>query len=157
MNYARQSFVLMKETRNLPLNLQVETLILSRRNILEQLMRIPRRGWQSLIWDDPLREGAGSRLSEMIYFGKANVTCKVSDPSFVNFNQRRSSFLVATGPLLIFIKEDPTISAIMRRITALCIRKAFRVQLAWLITLEVDRTTCMPLEQWFGCRKTTLM
>jgi len=104
---ARQSFVLMKETRNLPLDFPVETLILSRRNILEQLMRVPRRGWQFLIRDDLLREGAGSRLSEMIHFGKADVTCKVSDPFFANFDQRRSIFLVATGPLPIFIKEDP--------------------------------------------------
>jgi len=70
-------------------------------------MRVPRRGWQLLIRDDPFQEGAGSRLSEMIHFGKADVTCKVSDPSFANFHQRRSSFLVATGPLPIFIKEDP--------------------------------------------------
>ena len=75
----------MKETRNLLLDFQVEALSISRRNILEQLMRVPRRGWQSLIRDDPLREGAGSRLSEMIHFGKAGVTCKVSDPSFANF------------------------------------------------------------------------
>ena len=40
----------------------------------------PRGGWQSLIRDDPLRGEAGSRLSEMIHFGKADVTCKVSDP-----------------------------------------------------------------------------
>jgi len=70
-------------------------------------MRVPRRGWQSLIRDDPLREGVGSRLSEMIHFGKADVTCKVLDPSFANFDYGRSSFLVATGPLPIFIKEDP--------------------------------------------------
>jgi len=70
-------------------------------------MRVPRRGWQLLIRDDLLREGVGSRLSEMIHFGKTDVTCKVSDPSFANFHQRRSSFLVATSPLLIFIKEDP--------------------------------------------------
>ena len=89
------------------LDFSVETLILSRRNKLEQLMRAPRRGWQSLIRDDPLREGAGSRLSEMIHFGKADVTCKVSDPSFANFDYGRSSFLVAIGPLPIFIKEDP--------------------------------------------------
>ena len=69
-------------------------------------MRVPRRGWQLLIRDDPLREGVGSRLSEMIHFGKASVTCKVSDPSFVNFNQSRSSFLVATSPLPILINED---------------------------------------------------
>ena len=75
----------MKETRDLPLDFQVETLILSRRNILEQLMRVPRRVWQLLIRDDPLREGAGSRLSEMIHFGKSDVTSKVSDPSFANF------------------------------------------------------------------------
>jgi len=106
VNYTRQSFVLMKETRNLPLDLQVEALIISRRNKLEPLMRVLRRGWQSLIRDDPLRKGAGSRLSEVIHFGQADVTCKVSDPSFVNFHQRRSDFLVATGPLPIFIKED---------------------------------------------------
>ena len=60
-------------------------------------MRVPRRSWQLLIRDDPLREGADSRLSEMIYFGKADVTYKVSDPSFANFHQRRSDFVVATG------------------------------------------------------------
>jgi len=140
----------MKEARNLPLDLQVETLTISRRNILEQLMRVPRRGWQSLIRD--------------VHFGKAGVTCKVSDPSFTNFNQRRSSFLVATSPLSILITEDPASfvnfhqrkysflmvkSAIKRRITALCRRKIFRVQLVWLITLKVGRTTCMPLEQRF--------
>jgi len=97
----------MKETRNLLLDFQVEALTISRRNILEQLICVSRRGWQSLIRDDPLQEGADSRLSEMIHFGKVGVTCKVSDPSFANFNQRRSNFLVATSPLPIFIKEDP--------------------------------------------------
>ena len=81
----------MKETKKLPLAFPVETLILSRRNKLGKLMCVPRRGWQSLIRDDPLRGEAGRRLSEMIHFGKADVTCKVSDPS-----------------LPIFIKEDPT-------------------------------------------------
>ena len=89
------------------LDFQVEALVISRRNILGHLVRILRRGRQSLIRDDPLREGVGSRLSDMIHFGKAGVTCKVSDPSFANFNQRRSDFLVATSPLPIFIKEDP--------------------------------------------------
>ena len=70
-------------------------------------MRIPRRGWQLLIRDDSLREGAGSRLSEMIHFGQADVTCKVSDPSFPTFHQCKSGFLVATSPLTIFTKEDP--------------------------------------------------
>ena len=107
VNCACQSFILMKETRNLSLDFLVETLILSKRNQLGQLMHVPRRGWQSLIRDDPLREGAGSHLSEVIHFGKADVTCKVSDPSSGNFHQRRSDFLVATGPLPIFIKEDP--------------------------------------------------
>ena len=74
----------MKETRNLLLDFQVEALAISRRNILG-LMRVPNRGWQLLIRDDPLREGAGSRLSEMIHFGKADVTSKVLDPSFANF------------------------------------------------------------------------
>ena len=74
---------------------------------MEKLMRVPRRGWQSLIRDDLFREGVGSRLSKMIYFGKADVTSKVSDPSFTNFDYGRSSFLVATNPLPIFIKEDP--------------------------------------------------
>jgi len=68
------------------LDFQVEALVISRRNILEQLMRILRRDWQSLIRDDPIREEAGSRLSEMIHFGKANVTSKVLDPSFANFD-----------------------------------------------------------------------
>ena len=86
MKYAPHSFILMKETKNLPLDFQVEALIISRRNILEKLMRVPRRGWQSLIRDDLLREGADSRLSEMVHFGKADVTSKVSDPSFANFD-----------------------------------------------------------------------
>ena len=89
MSYVRHPFVLMKETRKLPLAFSVETLILSRRHKLGQLMGVPRRGWQSLIRDDLLRGGADSRLPEMIHFGKADVTCKVSDP------------------LPIFIKEDP--------------------------------------------------
>ena len=54
----------------MPLDFQVKVLIISWRNILEQLMLIPRRGRQSLIRDDLLREEAGSRLSEMIHFGK---------------------------------------------------------------------------------------
>jgi len=127
VNYARQSFVLMKETRNLPLDFQVEALIISRQNILEQLMRVPRRGWRLLIRDDPLWEGASSRLSKMIHFGKAYVTSKVLDLFFANFHQRRSSFLMEK-------------SAIKRRITPLCKRKTFSVQLRWFITLEVDRT-----------------
>jgi len=90
VSYVRQPFDLMKEIRDLSLAFPVETLILSRRNKLGQLMGVPRRGWQSLIRDDPLRGEAGSRLSEMIHFGKADVTCKVSNPS-----------------LPIFLKEDP--------------------------------------------------
>ena len=70
----------------MPLYFQVEALVISRRNILEQLMHIPRRDRQSLIRDDLLREEADSRLPEMIHFGKADVTSKVSDPSFVNFD-----------------------------------------------------------------------
>ena len=69
----------------MPLDFQVEALVISRRNILEQLMCVPRRDWQLLIREDPLWKGVGSRLSEMIHFGKAGVTCKVSDPSFANF------------------------------------------------------------------------
>jgi len=65
----------------LPLDLQVETLILSRRNILKQLMRVLNRGWQLLIRDDPLWEGAGSRLFEIIHFGKVDVTSMFLDPS----------------------------------------------------------------------------
>ena len=107
MSYVRQSCDLMKETRKLPLAFPVETLNPKQEEQLGLLMCGPRRGWQSLIRDDPLRGEAGSRLSEMIHFGKADVTCKVSDPSFANFDQRRSGFLVATGPLPIFIKDDP--------------------------------------------------
>jgi len=44
----------------------------------------------------------------MIHFGEAEVTSKVLDPSFTNFDYGRSSYLVATNPLPIFIKEDPT-------------------------------------------------
>ena len=161
----------MKETRNLLLGFQVKALTISRRNILEQLMRVPRRCWQLLIWDDPLQEGAGSRLSEMIHFGKAEVTCKVSDPSFANFDFGRSNFLVATNPLPILIKEDPASFAnfhqrrssflmvkfaIKRRITVLWRRKTFHVQLRWFIILKVDRIICPPLEQWFGCMKDNL-
>jgi len=36
-----------------------------------------------------------------------DVVSKVSDPSFANFDYERSSFLVATNPLPILIKEDP--------------------------------------------------
>ena len=54
MSYVRQSFDLMKETKKLPLAFPVETLILSRRNKLGQLMYVP--------------EEVGSRLSEMIHF-----------------------------------------------------------------------------------------
>ena len=79
-------FRLDERKQNLPLNFQVETLIISRQNILEQLMRVPRRGWQSLIRDDPLRGGADSRLPEMIHFGKADVTREVSNLSFANFD-----------------------------------------------------------------------
>jgi len=75
----------MKEIKNLPLDFKVEALIISRRNILEQLVRVPREGWQSFIRDDPLLGGTGNRLSEMIHFGKADVTSKVLDPSFANF------------------------------------------------------------------------
>jgi len=79
-------FVLMKENRSMPLDFQVEALLMSRRNILKQLMHAPRRGRRSLIRDDPLREGADSHLSEMIHFGKADVISNVSDPSFTNFD-----------------------------------------------------------------------
>ena len=54
----------------MPPDFQVEALTMRRRNILEQLMRVPRRGRHSLIRNDPLQKGAGSRLSEMIHFGK---------------------------------------------------------------------------------------
>jgi len=63
----------MKENKNLPLDFQIEALIISMRNILEQLMCVPRRGWQSLIIDNPLREGADSCLSDMIHFRKGLV------------------------------------------------------------------------------------
>ena len=69
----------------MPLDFQVEVLIISWRNILKQLMCVPRRGRRLLIQDDPLREGASSRLSKMIHFGKVDVTSKVSVPSFANF------------------------------------------------------------------------
>ena len=104
----------MKETKKLPLAFLIETLILSRRNKLGQLMCVPRRGWQSLIRDDPLRGEAGSRLSEMIHFGKADVTCKVSDPSIAHFHQRRSNLLV-----VISSSEDPTSFANLRKIQLL--------------------------------------
>ena len=63
MNCARQSFDLMKETRGLPLDLLVKTLILSRRNKLGQLMCV--------------LEEVGNRLSEMIHFEARLV---VADP-----------------------------------------------------------------------------
>ena len=100
-------FFLMKETRKLPLAFLVETLILSRRNKLGLLMCDPRRGWQLIIRDDSLRGEAGSPLSEKIHFGKANVTCKISDPSLANFHQGRSNLLVAISPLPVLIKEGP--------------------------------------------------
>ena len=104
VNCARQSFVLMKETKNLPLDLQVETLILSRRNKLEQLMRVPKRGWQSLVRDDPLRGGAGSRLSEMIHFGAGLV---VAYPRWSTSGKRTSPVRSRILLLPIFIKEVP--------------------------------------------------
>ena len=60
-----------KENKSMPLDSKVEALV--RRNILEHLVRIQRKGRRSLIRDDPLREEAGSRLSEMIHFGKGLV------------------------------------------------------------------------------------
>ena len=42
---------------------QVEALVISRRNILGHLVRVPRRGRRSLIRDDLLREEVGGRLS----------------------------------------------------------------------------------------------
>jgi len=54
----------------MPPDFQVEALVISRRNIQGHLVLIPRRGRRSLIRDDPLREEADSRLSEMIHFGK---------------------------------------------------------------------------------------
>ena len=71
----------------MPLDFQVEALIISWRNILEQLMHIPRRDRQSLIRDDLLREETGSRLSEMIHFRKADVTSKVLDPLPILFKE----------------------------------------------------------------------
>ena len=91
MSYVRHSFVLMKETKELPLTFPVETLILSRRNKLGQPICVP--------------EEVGSRLSEMIHFGKADVTCKVADLPIANFHQRRSNLLVAISPLPILITE----------------------------------------------------
>ena len=66
--WAPNSFVLTKENKSMPLDFQVEASV--RRNILEHLVRVLRRGRQSLIRDDLLREEAGGRLSEMIHFGK---------------------------------------------------------------------------------------
>ena len=125
----------MKETEKLPYASPVEALLLSRRNKLGQLMHVP--------------EAVGSRLSEMIHFGKADVTSKVADLPIANFHQRRSNLLVAISPLPVLIKEGPAswwhnlplwkdcgpvlvAPFVPRRITALCRRKAFRVQLVWL-------------------------
>ena len=83
-------FILMKENQNLPLDFQVEVLILSRRNILEQLMCVPRRGWQPLIRDDPLREGAGSH-----------------NPRWSTSGRRTSLVRFWILPLPILFKEDP--------------------------------------------------
>ena len=52
VSYVRQS--LMEETRKLPLAFSVETLNPKQEEQLGQLMCVPRRGWQSLIRDDPL-------------------------------------------------------------------------------------------------------
>ena len=152
----------MKEIKKLPLAFPVETLILSRRNKLGQLMCVPRRGWQTLIQDDPLRGEAGSRLSEMIPFRKEDVTCKVSDPPLPIFIKEDPAFwwqpvlcqfwlrkvqlpggticpggiicscVKAYGLVLVALSVLVAPSAIMWRITALCRRKAFRVQLVWL-------------------------
>ena len=93
----------MKETRKLPLAFPVETLNPKQ----EEQTGATDVCSQSLIRDDPLRGEVGSRLSEMIHFGKADVTCKVADLPIANFHQRRSNLMVATGPLSIFIKDDP--------------------------------------------------
>ena len=54
VSYVRQLCDLMKETDKFPYASPVEDLLLSRRNKLGQLMRVP--------------EAVGSRLSEMIHF-----------------------------------------------------------------------------------------
>ena len=111
-------------------------------------MCVPRRGWQSLIRDDSLRGEAGSCLSEMIHFGRADVTCTVSDLSIANFHQRRSNMLVAISPLPILIKDDP---APWWQNLPLCewlqpCAGGRPFVSSWL-GLKVDRTTCMPFEQ----------
>ena len=84
----------------------------------------------------------------MVHFGKVDVTSKVLDPSFANFDYGKSSFLVATDLLPIFIKEDPA-----SRWQNLPLCEGLRPYagggpfVSSQFGLEVDRTTCMPSEQ----------
>ena len=94
----------------------------------------------------------------MIHFGKADVTCKVSDPSIANFHQRRSSLLMATSPLPILIKDDPapwwqnlSLGEGLRSCAG------GRPFVSSWFGLEVDSITCMPFwAKWFCCTKHNL-
>jgi len=76
------------------LHSQVQVLIISRRNILEQLMPISGEGQWSPIRDDPLScEFVLYHFHQYLTFAgslhkiwERDVTSKISDPSFANFN-----------------------------------------------------------------------
>ena len=76
------------------LHSQVQALIISKRDILEQLIPTPGGGQRSLIRDDPLSCGfVLCHFHQYLTFagflhkiGEMDVTCKISDSSFANFD-----------------------------------------------------------------------
>jgi len=76
------------------LHSQVQALIISRRNIMEQLMPTLKEGQRSPIRDDPLSCGfVLYHFHQYLTFAgslhkiwERNVTSKISDPSFANFD-----------------------------------------------------------------------
>ena len=66
-------------------------------------MCVLKKNWQLLIRDDPLREGAGSHLFEMIHFRKVDAPVRSWILPFpILFKEDPAPNL-----LPIFIKEDP--------------------------------------------------
>ena len=76
------------------LHSQVQALIISRRNVLEQLMPTPGESQRSHIRDDPLNcrfvlccfHQFVSFAGSLNKIWERDVTSKVSDPSFANFD-----------------------------------------------------------------------
>ena len=76
------------------LHSQVQALIISRRNIMEQLMPTPGKGQRSPIRDDSLScEFVLYHFHQYLTFAgslhkiwERDVTSKISDPSFTNFD-----------------------------------------------------------------------